>query len=756
MEKRVLWIALFFSVAWVGFLPGDGLRAQCTGGVEVGVITPTVSWQTIPCIRAGEYYRFFATAGLQYTFSTCQGGGQTTYDTQISILDDATGLNTPGGYANGGCGLGDHLWKWSVPATGWYRVLLTKVACTTDTRCAILAYHQELDPLGGPGRTCGNPWIAPSIPFLQTGLTTCNYDNDYGSNVSCPSTYMSGPDFVIKFSGTAGQCISIYTQYTFTYTGLFLFNGCPNIVGSTCVAYVEGASVNPQMTNINLPTTGDYYLIVDTKGSFRPCTSFDINIVPCVAAGQGSNCATAFTIPSIPYNQVGFTTCGRGNTYNSTMACASTFMNGEDFMFKYTSPGNECVNITLSLTYSNTAFFVYNGCPNVVGTTCIASRTSTSGNPKLRDIQFTAPGTYYIMVSTLPSPTCTPFDFKIEPCPPPCARNPNMANTCGAPQAVSLGLNDTICGHTSLSLTPDTSPDLIADFCGSIENNGWFSFVADSTVMTFRVNVTNCLSGAGIQARVFETTDCINFTPKSVCFSPMMQASGNIQATGLTVGNTYLFMFDGYNGDDCDIVAYRIKGNLPVVWSHFSASLRAPHTVSIDWSTTTEINNRGFYVQRGFQRTKGGEDNFEWQTLGFVEPKGQPGQGADYTFTDQPEYLGRPWYYRVQQVDFDGVSDFTPYQEIMIEGAPEPSLYALFPNPATHNLTLEYYAAKPGRTSLAIYSMGGMLVKQQNFDNSAQGILTESINVDQMPNGLYFYVLSIDGKFFKGKLEVLH
>ncbi len=755
MEKRLLWIALILSVIWVGVPSIGGLYSQCVGGTYAGIITPTLSWQTIPCIRGGEYYRFFATAGTPVTFSFCNGGGLATFDSEITIRTDAD--TYAGGHTNGSqCGLGDFLWFWNPPSTGWFRVLVNKAVCQTDPGCSILAYHTELDPLGAAGRTCATPWVVPSIPFVQTGLTTCNYGNEYTSNAGCPSVYMTGPDFVAKFDGTAGQCISIYTNNTFIYTGLFLFNGCPNLGGTSCVAFQEGSAGNPQLSNITLPTTGQYYLVVDTRSASVPCTGFDLSILPCVGIGQGATCASAFTIPSIPYSQVGFTTCGRGNTYNSTMACGSTFMNGEDFLFKYVSPGNECINISLAMTATNTGFFVYNGCPNVLGTTCIASRTATSGNPKLRNISLMAPGTYYFMVSTQPNPLCTSFDIAVDRCAPECTYNPNLNNNCGTPQAVSFGLLDTVCGHSDLNFTPDVTADLSSDFCGSIENNGWFSFVADSTKMTLKVKVTNCLSGFGIQGRVYQTLDCINYTPYSNCWNPMQQSDGIIQATGLTIGNTYVLMIDGYSADDCDFLVTRVFSNLPVEWTNFQAKPTGPETVQVDWSTGAEVNNLGFYVQRGYQRSKAGKDNFVWESIAFVEPQGSENSGSSYTYVDHPEYLGKPWYYRVQQVDLDGTADYTEYQEVQIKGADAPILHRLYPNPASRLVTIDYYTDQGGATSFAMYNLSGMLMKQENFSTGFRGRFTETVMIDDLANGLYFYVFSINGKLFHGKVEVLH
>lgn len=236
----------------------------------------------------------------------------------------------------------------------------------------------------------------------------------------------------------------------------------------------------------------------------------------------------------------------------------------------------------------------------------------------------------------------------------------------------------------------------------------------------------------------------------------MQEANGIIQATGLTVGNTYLLMIDGYNGDDCDFRIYRVFNSLPVEWTNFHANLIESKTVQIDWGTSTEINNRGYYVQRGRQNRKLSGDAMTWESLAFVEPKGAPGQGASYQYIDHPDYIGESWYYRIQQIDLDGTADYTNYQEIVIPGASESDLHALFPNPASTVMNVKYYAEGAGKTFFAMYNLAGALVKQENFSNDRQGNFTEQIDVQGLPNGLYGYVLSVNGKFFKGKLEILH
>lgn len=755
MEKRKINLARW--LLYLGMIPifyGSLWAQPCSGGTAVGSITPILAWQTIPCIKGGEYYTFTANVGTYYTFSFCMGGGAPGFDTQITILDNA-GVYA-GGFADDECAPGDHLWYWTPPSTGTYRVLVTTFPCANLNLCSTLAYKEELPPYSGPGLNCGTPWVIPSIPYVQGGLTSCFYGNDYNSTQACNSTYIDGEDFVMTFNGTAGECISIFTSNTFIYTGMFLLNGCPSTVGTTCIAYDEASAGNPQLSNITLPTTGTYYLIVSMEGSIAPgCTPFDISITPCVAVGVGLTCSNPFVVPSLPYNQVGFTTCGYGDDYNSTMACGSNFMNGDDFVFAYTSPGNECIGVEVSGSQPWTGFFVLDDCPSNIGANCIASREEPGGNPKLRNINLTAPGTYYIVVSTYPAPQCTQFNIKIENCPAPCSRNANANDFCTSPTLVSFGFSDTVCGYSNFNFTPDVSVDLDNDFCGSIENNSWFSFVADSTSMTLAFEVSNCLSGFGIQAMVFETVDCINFTPRSNCWNPMVESDGVLSATGLTVGNTYYIMIDGYAADDCEFIAYRLGSPLPIQWSGFSAQA-INQDVHLSWSTSQEINNQGFFVQRGYRTSKKLQDNFVWESIHFERPKGTAQAGASYSHIDTPPYTGQPWYYRIQQLDQNGTSSFTDYKRIEIAGPEQNELRKLYPNPANENVKLEFYANSPGKTTFALYSMSGVLIKNTIFDQANQGIFHESVDLKGLAAGVYIYMISINGEIFKGRLDILN
>ena len=102
-----------------------------------------------------------------------------------------------------------------------------------------------------------------------------------------------------------------------------------------------------------------------------------------------------------------------------------------------------------------------------------------------------------------------------------------------------------------------------APFCGSCENYHFLSFIANSTTIELDIIPNNCDGtgmGAGIQAHMYQTNDCVNFTAVSNCESPGAQQTINIIANNLQVGQIYYLMIDGWAGDVCEYTIDVIQG----------------------------------------------------------------------------------------------------------------------------------------------------------------------------------------------------
>jgi gliding motility-associated-like protein len=125
---------------------------------------------------------------------------------------------------------------------------------------------------------------------------------------------------------------------------------------------------------------------------------------------------------------------------------------------------------------------------------------------------------------------------------------------------------------------PFSSPALNVN----IENNSWIRFTASATSVTLSVSVTDCFVGnypqGGIQMQIFSSTGCDNFVPVSQ-FKENSTAF-TITANGLTVGNDYILMVDGYAGDIC---SYTITANTGVQFPQIPppAPICAGNTVTL-------------------------------------------------------------------------------------------------------------------------------------------------------------------------------
>ncbi len=413
-KDRVRWLSLLVLLLW-----GELLHSQCTGGVtNRGVLSPTLLvWQTTAAnVISGDYFTFAAAANTPYTFTFCLGGGTANYNTHITILDAATGLVVQD-FNDDACGGGrsmiSHFWT---PGGGTYRVLIRRTGCAGPVGgdAATMAYRQE-SPLPSTGNTCANAYVIPALPFTATGIWTCGMGNEYNSSHACLSTFMNGDDFVFSFTTSAARCINITVTGNYTYSAVFLLNGCPDAGGTTCVAKHEVFGAGPPtLTGVSIPA-GTYYIVVD-KSNIPDCTPFSILVQDCPAVG-GNNCTNAAIIPSLPYVQGGFTTAGYGNDYTHTDKCLSDYMRGEDFVFRYDATGPTCIDVFVSGTNNYTGVHVLDGCPNMGPTNCIAWEGSPSNNPHLRNVSLPSAGDYYIIVDTwAPTTATTPFSITVQNC----------------------------------------------------------------------------------------------------------------------------------------------------------------------------------------------------------------------------------------------------------------------------------------------------------------------------------------------------
>jgi hypothetical protein len=121
-------------------------------------------------------------------------------------------------------------------------------------------------------------------------------------------------------------------------------------------------------------------------------------------------------------------------------------------------------------------------------------------------------------------------------------------------------------GPATICYSPDPGTGGPSTFCGSVENNSWLQFIASDATVILNVSVTNCSSPSnGIQFALYNVTNCASTTGMTYagsgtpCYGNVTGTS-NVTFNGLTPGNTYYLMIDGFAGNICNYSVNPISG----------------------------------------------------------------------------------------------------------------------------------------------------------------------------------------------------
>ncbi len=174
---------------------------------------------------------------------------------------------------------------------------------------------------------------------------------------------------------------------------------------------------------------------------------------------------------------------------------------------------------------------------------------------------------------------------------------------------------------------------------------------------------------------------------------------------------------------------------LPVELSTFTGQVQNGNDVLLQWTTLSEVNNKGFELQK----TRDWEN---WETLDFIEGQGTSIVLTHYNYLDKNVAFGEV-YYRLKQVDFDGISELSETIVVEIDAINVP--FKIYPNPTTDDLNY-FLESESEIESIQIFNTYGQLVRHQNDTN---GI----IHTADLSQGIYFLIVEFEnGILFKEKV----
>ncbi len=174
---------------------------------------------------------------------------------------------------------------------------------------------------------------------------------------------------------------------------------------------------------------------------------------------------------------------------------------------------------------------------------------------------------------------------------------------------------------------------------------------------------------------------------------------------------------------------------LPIELMAFKVERQTVDQVDIRWTTATEINNKGFYIERMLDL----EDGFK--AIGWVDGHGTTASTTYYQEEDENSYEGVS-YYRLKQIDFDGTTTYSGIRAVDgIKRAPID--VNIYPNPAQDyiNIRFDNLPIEVEMARIQIINSNGQIITTQQVSLEAYQV----IQLDEI-QGLIpsIYLLSIE------------
>lgn len=205
------------------------------------------------------------------------------------------------------------------------------------------------------------------------------------------------------------------------------------------------------------------------------------------------------------------------------------------------------------------------------------------------------------------------------------------------------------------------------------------------------------------------------YGPQNGRYGPAMGAYGDSLFYGMGYGAL------GVNSD-WNMFTY-CPNPLPIELISFTAEKLDGDIVQLNWTTSSEVNNEYFQIERSM-------DAVNWIEAGRINGAGNSSTNINYEFLDYAPF-NEINYYRFKQVDLNGEFDYSWIISIDIDKNKHPEILA-YPNPSYDYINITQ-TNEHTPLSYSIYDSFGIKV--------SSGILGEEKNTlttDELMQGIYY------------------
>jgi len=178
---------------------------------------------------------------------------------------------------------------------------------------------------------------------------------------------------------------------------------------------------------------------------------------------------------------------------------------------------------------------------------------------------------------------------------------------------------------------------------------------------------------------------------------------------------------------------------LPVELIYFYSEIYAD-SVLLKWGTATEVSNYGFDIERA-------TNDFNFETIGFVEGSGNSNSPKHYTFSDSLVEMTGIVYYRLKQIDFIGSFEYSDtavvdfLSSITLESSNIPSQFSVsanYPNPFNPVTKINFELPFRQILKINLFDINGKLLKEIVSQEFLPGVYQLYLDFSSYSSGIYF------------------
>lgn len=298
-----------------------------------------------------------------------------------------------------------------------------------------------------------------------------------------------------------------------------------------------------------------------------------------------------------------------------------------------------------------------------------------------------------------------------------------------------------IFGHDNAAATANNTTDVPAGVQSRMTRVWRASEVGEVGTIDISLDLAGLGSVTASDLRLIIDTDNDGVFTDEIPVSGAVLVSGTVYKwSGVDIDNGSRFSFGTSNS---------AATPMPVELTEFYAAPEN-NNVILNWSTATEKNSNLFEIEKS-------TDGLSFEKIGTENSKainGNSNSQLNYSYKDNAPSGGTS-YYRLKQIDFNGVFEYHPIISVDYE-AKNNVKFVVFPNPNMGEFSVDFSGIEnEHEVVIEMYSMEGKLVYKNQF--MSESMATNTVHIvpeEKIQSGQYIVNFYVEGIKYPVKVLV--